>query len=166
MRHSASSSCWPADAEAAGRRRGTAVRWLLDEQLSPRLAGALRALSVPAARLGDDDELAVGADDADVIAHCLRTARVVVSSSSDMVIMCAEEGQRVVWLDPWSREFTRDEQVVTLITHLQEIERLLADGAECVRVLRTRVEALEVEEAARLAGQRLRGLTITAPKKG
>ena len=137
------------------------IRLLFDELLSSRVAKALRELKYHVTHVGDDDVSgtpAKGSDDAAVLDHAKRTNQVVVTSNHDMIMLCAEQAESVVWMDPVGRPFTREEQVVVCFRGIPEWERLLADHPRpvCLRVRRTKVDLIPLDEASRLARQRMK----------
>jgi hypothetical protein len=84
---------------------------------------------------------------------------VIVTSNHDMMLLCAEAGQRFVWLDPRSRQLNAKEQVVLVFNQIDRWEQLLADNPDgCVHAMRTKVETISPSEAARLAHRRMREL--------
>lgn len=77
----------------------------------------------------------------------------------DMMMICAEAGQRFVWIDPRGRQLSAVEQVLLVFSQIEVWERLLAaDQGVCVRSMRTKCEPIQAGEAARLAEQRMRVL--------
>lgn len=102
---------------------------------------------------------AKGSTDAGVIAYAQQTNQVIVTSNHDMMLLCDEAGQRFVWVDPRGRKFTSDQQVLLCFTQIRKWEEILGANTDmCVRALRTKCEAIESGEAARLAGQRFKAL--------
>lgn len=138
------------------------IRLLFDELLPWRVATALDVLGFHTSHVGDETHGAPprGSSDEVVLAHARRTNQVVVTSNHDMIMLCAELHESVVWLDPRGRQFQSDETALVAFRGIAEWQRRL-DGAEqpvCVRVLRTKVETLALQRAADLAAQRLRAL--------
>ncbi len=145
--------------KAASRPR---LRLLWDELLSVRVAAALRELGFNVSWIGTDRDVGVpakGSTDAQVIEYARRTNQVIVTSNHDMMLLCDEAKQRFVWIDPRSRKLTTEKQVLLCFSQIRHWEEILgADGDVCVRALRTKSEAIESGEAARLAGQRFKSL--------
>lgn len=82
------------------------IRLVWDENLSPRVPQALRLLGYRASYIGhpEDDQPGKNATDAEIVAHAIRTNQVIVTANHDMMQLCAEAGQRFVWLDPRGRQ--------------------------------------------------------------
>lgn len=135
---------------------------LFDELLSWRVARALRELGIRASHVGHEGDGAPprGSADADVLAHAKRTNQVVVTSNHDMILLCAQEAESVIWIDPRGRQFKRTELVPLVFTRVEAWQDLLsdADGPICVHVLRTKTEVLELDRAVHLVLQRMRRL--------
>lgn len=101
-----------------------------------------------------------GSDDAIVLDHAKRTNQVVVTSNHDMILLCAEENESVIWIDPRGRQLERTEFVQLAFGHVEEWQSLLSasDDPVCVHVLRTKSEVLTLERARHLVMQRMRRL--------
>ncbi|MDF1596281.1 MAG: DUF5615 family PIN-like protein [Acidimicrobiia bacterium] len=142
------------------RRRSPRIRLFFDEQLPWRVPAALRVLGYNASWVGHDDDGSPvrGSSDEDVLSHARNTGQVVVTSNHDMILLCAEQEESVIWLDPRGRQFKRDEMVVLVFRTAAEWESLLVAATEpvCVRALRTKNEILPLERAAYLVQQRMR----------
>ena len=148
------------------------IRLLFDELLSWRVARALRELGYRASHVGHegDGAPARGSSDADVLDHARKTNQVVVTSNHDMIMLCAEENESVIWIDPRGRQFRTTEFVPLVFTRVEEWERLLTEAGEpvCIHVLRTKSEVLSLERARHLVVQRMRRLRArkrSHPKK-
>ncbi len=126
------------------------------------MASALRELGIRASHVGHEGDGAPtrGSSDADVLAHAKRTNQVVVTSNHDMILLCAEEGEPVIWIDPRGRQFRRTEFVALAFGRVEEWQELLAkaESPVCVHVLRTKSEVLTLERARHLVIQRMRRL--------
>lgn len=126
------------------------------------MASALRELGIRASHVGHEGDGAPtrGSSDADVLAHAKRTNQVVVTSNHDMILLCAEEGEPVIWIDPRGRQFRRTEFVALAFGRVEEWQELLAEAENpvCVHVLRTKTEVLTLERARHLVIQRMRRL--------
>lgn len=77
-----------------------------------------------------------------------------------MIMLCAEENEAVIWIDPRGRQLRRTEFVPLVFGRVEEWQELLieADGPICVRVLRTKTEVITLTRARQLAEQRMRRL--------
>ena len=93
-----------------------------------------------------------------MLTEAKRTGQVVVTSNHDMILLCHEQQESVVWIDPRGKQFSADDLALVAFKGIAEWERLLnvARGPVCVRVLRTKVESLDIGRAAGLARQRMR----------
>lgn len=135
------------------------LRFLWDELLSPKVPQALHILGFNTSHVGHatHDQPPRGSTDEVIVAHTKRTNQVIVTSNHDMMLICAEAGQRFVWVDPRGRRLTRTEQVLLMFKQVDSWQEILHSQPEmCVRSMRTRCFAMEPSEAARLAGQRMR----------
>lgn len=145
--------------KAAKRPR---IRLLWDELLSFRVAKALNALGYNVTWVGSDQHDGVpprGSTDAEVIDYAQRTNQVIVTSNHDMMLLCDEADQRFVWIDPRGRQLDAERQVLLCFAQMRRWEEILgSDPGACVHALRTKVEAIESSEAARLAGQRFKAI--------
>lgn len=144
------------------------VRLLFDELTPWRVAAALRVLEVRASYVGNADDGAPprGSSDSDVLEHARRTNQVIVTSNHDMVMLCAEEGHSVVWVDPWGRQFSRETWVLLAFTQLARWDELLSGQDQiCVRALRSRCEAISLEAAYDMTERRLKALRARRAKR-
>lgn len=135
-------------------------RLLYDEDVSPKVARALAALDFRVSHVGGDGQPRKNSDDQEVLAHAMTTNQVVVTSNHDMIMLCAEKGVSVVWLDPHRRHLRIDEQAALAFAGVVDWCGLLESAAEpvCIRVLRTRVHIYPVAEGSALAERRYRAI--------
>ena len=110
-----------------------------------------------------------GSSDQTIIDRARTTNQVVATSNHDMVLLCIEQPQPVIWLDPHGRKITRDEMAVLVFQAAHVWEQMLqnASGPVCIRALRTKNESLPVEKAVHLVKQRMKRLATkkrAAPK--
>ena len=77
-----------------------------------------------------------------------------------MILLCAEENESVIWIDPRGRQLKRTEFVPLVFSRVEEWQALLeaADAAVCLHVLRTKSEVLTLDRARHLVVQRMRRL--------
>lgn len=77
-----------------------------------------------------------------------------------MILICAEAGEPVIWIDPRGRQFRRIELVPLVFGRVEEWQAMLteADVPICVHVLRTKTEVLTLDRAKHLVLQRMRKL--------
>ena len=138
------------------------IRLLFDENLPWRVPAALQILELRASYVGDDranpPSPARGSTDAIVLAHARRANQVIVSSNLDMVLLCVENQQSVIWIDPHGRQFRREELAVLVFKNHHVWARLLnsSDLPLCIRSLRTRTEALDLIRAEEVVLNRMR----------
>ena len=135
------------------------------------MASALRELGYHVSYVGNKPDGAPprGSSDQTIIDHARTTNQVVVTSNHDMVLLCLEQPQPVIWLDPHGRKITRDQMVVLVFQAAHVWEEMLqsARGPVCIRTLRTTNESLSVEKAVHLVKQRMKQLAAkkrAAPK--
>ena len=136
------------------------VRLLWDELLSPLVPKVLAVLGFRATYVGSDAGSPVpppkGESDEVIVDFAQRTNQVIVTSNHDMMLICEQEGQRFVWLDPRGRQLSQREQVVLCLTQIEQWEDILnRSSGECVRALRTKATSIRAGEAARLAKERM-----------
>lgn len=122
----------------------------------------MRELGIRASHVGHEDDKAParGSGDAVVLDHAKKTNQVVVTSNHDMILLCAEENESVIWIDPRGRQFKRTEFVPLVFGRVDEWQELLANADDpiCVHVLRTKTEVLTLDRARHLVVQRMRRL--------
>jgi predicted nuclease of predicted toxin-antitoxin system len=131
------------------------------------VAQALRVLEKPVTHVGAEGQLPRDTPDEQILAHAKSRKNVIATTNHDMLLLCIEEGEHVVWLDPRGKQITRPVAVAILFAQIDEIlERLEAAGeATVVRVLRTKVESLTPERAEHLIRQRVAALRARERKK-
>ncbi len=145
--------------------RRARLRLLFDENLPWRVAEALRILEYRVAYVGleedDTPTLARGSSDEEVLEHAQRTNQIVVTSDLGMVILCAEAGQSVIWVDPRGRQIRRADMVFLVFKHIHDWEERLecADGPICLRAMRTTTNSLDLDEAAHLVRGRMKRIS-------
>lgn len=144
--------------------RRARLRLLFDENLPWRVAEALRILEYRVSYVGMEEGEAVpprGSSDEEVLGHAKRTNQIVVTSDLGMVILCAEAGQSVIWIDPRGRQLHRAAMVFLVFKHIHDWEERLecADGPICLRAMRATTNSLDLDEAARLARGRMKRIS-------
>lgn len=131
------------------------LRLLIDENLSPRIARALAQLGFDVEAVQDCEALGKSASDVDVLAYAAQHRRVIVTINFDMVLICAEARQRVIWIDPKrKRSLTYEEMVVRLFQGVSVWEPLLEDPV-IIHARKTMDQVLTFEEAGRAAHRRM-----------
>ena len=122
----------------------------------------MRELGIRASHVGHEADAAPprGSSDAVVLDHARKTNQVIVTSNHDMIMLCAEEDESVIWIDPRGRQLRRTEFVPLVFGRVEEWQEMLAEARDpvCVRTLRTKTEAISVDRARHLAEQRMRRL--------
>lgn len=138
------------------------LRLIFDENLSPRVARALHELGFNAFHVHGDGQPRKGSTDLEVLKHARRTRQTIVTSNHDMITLCAEEGESVVWIDQRSRTIDLPRLARLCFDQIADWEGLLADtpGPVCVRAMRTKCEVLDLDRAAELAEKRMRRATV------
>lgn len=145
------------------RRSGPGL--LFDELLPWRVAAALRILEFKVSHVGMEEEGATapprGSSDEDVLQHAQRTNQIVVTSDLGMILLCAQAGQSVIWIDPRARQLRRAETVLLVFKQIHDWEEHLrqADGPICLRAMRTTTNPLALDEAARLVRNRMKRIS-------
>ncbi len=137
------------------------TRLLFDENLPWRVALALQALQFEVSYVGDENanppSPGRGSTDHEILERASAVNQVIISSNWDMVLLCIEANQAVVWIDPHGRYFEREELAVLALKGIRDWSDRLqgSDGAICVRVLRSRTESLSLEDAGAMLTQRM-----------
>ena len=136
------------------------IRLLWDEDLSLLVPKALRVLGFRTTYVGSPDEQGVpskGTPDSGVVEFAQRTNQIIVTRNHDMMTLCADRGQRFVWLDPRGKRLSREQQVLLVFTQIHDWQQHLADDPTCcVLARRTACRPIAPPEAARLAANRIR----------
>jgi predicted nuclease of predicted toxin-antitoxin system len=105
------------------------LRFLVDANLSPRVAAGLRLAGHDATHVGDEGLLT--ADDESIMAHAASVGRVVVSADSDFATLLAVTGRgepSFVLLRSADR-LTPDQQANMVLVNLDAVEDDLTSGA-------------------------------------
>jgi len=142
-------------------KRFSSIRLIWDENLAPKVPRALRELGLKTSHVGHkvDGSPDRGSSDSEIIDYSLRTNQIIVTSNHDMMLLCAEAGQRFVWLDPRGNHLGGIEQTLLVLRQVREWESILnSDEKVCVRAMRTKCERIDPGEAARLAGRRMKAI--------
>lgn len=134
------------------------------------MAAALSQLEFRSTYIGNQDHAGVpsrGSSDEEVLDFAQRTNQVVVTSNHDMILLCAESQQTVIWVDPRGRQFSREDLVLLVFKNISDWEERLnqAASAVCLRAMRTKTETLSLNEAGRLVQQRMRRISAAKRRK-
>lgn len=135
------------------------IRLLLDENLSPKVARALHELGYRVEAVQDAAGLGKQASDEQVLAVARQRSQVIVTVNLDMVLICIEAEEPVIWVDPKRKKgLTYPEMVLRFFEGIESWDRLIKAG-HVLHALKTKDELLTFEEAhrrvlARIAKQR------------
>lgn len=148
------------------------LRLLFDELLPWRVASALRELrykniSYVGDEHSDPPAPARGSSDEVVLDHAIRVNQIVVTSNHDMIVLCAERGCNIIWIDPRGRQIEFEEMVLLCFKHITDWAERFDAAAEsvCLRALRTKTETLTLDETLRRVHNRMRKRSSTQPTK-
>ncbi len=145
----------------ASREARAGVRLLFDENLPWRVASALRELEFSVSFVGDDRASpaspARGSSDEDVLSHAEGANQIIVTSNLDMILLCVERRQQVIWIDPRGRQLRREDLVLLVFRQVSDWAERLGAATEpvCLRAMRTKTETLDLHEAGRRARSRM-----------
>jgi predicted nuclease of predicted toxin-antitoxin system len=144
------------------RRDRPRQRFLFDELLPWKVASALHVLGFRTSHVGhvEHGQPPRGSSDKDVLVHAMKTSQIVVTYNHDMILLCAEQGQPVVWIDPRGRQYRHDELVLLAFKGMAKWEAMLASasGPMCLKVLRTKVDLLPLDRAGVIAERRMKAM--------
>lgn len=146
------------------------LRLLIDENLSPRIARALHALGYHVEAVHDAPNLGVATADQRILEVAKERNQVIVTVNLDMVLICVEAEESVIWVDPKRKKgLTYEEMVVRFFEGVPLWERLVAPGV-VVHALKTKDEVLSFDQAqrrvlARLAKHRRVAAPRSRPRK-
>ena len=141
------------------------IRLLFDENLPWRVAAALQVLEFAVSFVGDDSASPAsprrGSEDEVVLNHASGANQIIVTSNLDMILLCVERHQRVVWLDPRGRQLRRADLVLLVFRNINDWTDRLGNATDpvCLRVMRAKTETLELDEAGRRVRNRMSGLS-------
>lgn len=133
----------------------TSPRLIFDEQLSKRVAAALKELGAPVTAVGLPGAPPKGTTDTRLIEWSVQQHRLIVTDNHDLMMIAPGLGGRFIWLDPRGKKYSLLETVHVVFRQLEAWTKLAELHPDlCIRAGRTSCEAIEAPEAARLAGQR------------
>ena len=135
------------------------LRLLLDENLSPRIARALYELGYAVEAVQAAPGLGKATPDEDVLRVARERKQVVVTINFDMVLLCIDAREPVVWVDPKRKRALTYEEMVVFFFEGIPVWGSLLDQGDVLHALKTKNEMLTFAEArrrvlARLAKQR------------
>ncbi len=137
------------------------LRLLFDENLPWRVASALQVLGCPVTYVGDDNASPPspkrGSTDFAVIEHAKRFNQIIVTYNLDMILLCVELNQPVIWIDPRGLQLRRKDVVLIVFKNLDDWALRVGDGTEpvCIHAMRSKSVTLQLDEAGRLARDRM-----------
>ena len=138
------------------------MRLLFDENLPWRVAKVLRVLEFDVIYVGQYEYGSAkrGSPDSVVLAEAQRLNRIVVTSNHDMILLCIEKEESVIWIDPYGRQIRRNMMVVLAVNSIPEWEEKLANvsGPVVIRTLRTKIELLDLKDAKHFVQRRMKGI--------
>jgi hypothetical protein len=102
-----------------------------------------------------------------VLASAKRLNQAVVTTNHDMIVLCLEEGESVIWLDPRDKDLTLAAQADMCFKQIGEWEQHLVSASEtvCVVARKTRTEVMKPERAKRIAMERGKRRRRKTPRK-
>ena len=143
------------------REARAGIRLLFDENLPWRVASALRELQFPVSFVGDDlaspPSPVRGSSDEAVLSHASGANQIIVTANLDMILLCVEREQQVMWIDPRGRQLRRQDLVLLVFRHIDDWAERLSTATEpvCLRAMRTKTETLDLVQAGRRARNRM-----------
>ena len=147
------------------QRQRVNVRLLFDENLPWRVAAALQVLEFPVSYVGDDQANPAspprGSSDQIVLEHAERVNQIVVTSNLDMILLCVERQQRVIWIDPRGRQFRREDLVILAFKNISDWADCFQSAYDpvCLRAMRTKTVTMGLDEADRRVRDRMSRIT-------
>ena len=147
------------------------IRLLFDENLPWRVAAALRILEFPVSHIGDNSASPPspnrGSSDETVLSHAENANQLIVTSNLDMILLCVERSQSMIWIDPRGEHLRRAELALIAFKGIDDWSEQLAaaDAPVCLRAMRTKTNTLTLEEAGRLARDRMSNITRARSRK-
>ena len=148
----------------ASRRTRARIRLLFDENLPSRVASALWELGFHVTYVGDEGDgsnrpagPARGSSDEVVLSHATRVNQAIVTSNLDMILLCVERGQQVIWIDLRGGQLRLEQIVLLVFKNIDDWAERLDTASEpvCLRAMQTKTETLQLDEAGRRARNRM-----------
>ncbi|MYG55140.1 MAG: hypothetical protein F4028_04630 [Acidimicrobiaceae bacterium] len=98
-----------------------------------------------------------GSADEVILTHAEQFNQVVVTSNLDMILLCVERHQQVIWVDPRGRQLRREDLVLLVFKNISDwVERLEnAEEPVCLRAMRTKTESIALDDADRRVRARM-----------
>lgn len=140
-------------------RPRSSLRLVFDENLPWRVAAALRKLEYDTTWVGDLKREVPdrGSADATILRHAIKTNRLVATSNHDMILLCVNERQSVVWIDPRGGQIKRNRMVIFVMEAIDKWGEMLDEAIEpiCIHAMLTKSEAIPLTRADHLVRQRM-----------
>ena len=156
--------------QSAAPRQRPSIRLIFDENLPWRVAAALEVLQFNSTYVGNQHHSDVpsrGSTDEEVLSYAQKANQVVVTSNHDMVLLCAERQQSVIWVDPRGRQFRREDLVLLVFKNISNWNDRLKQAGHpvCLRAMRSQTVTHNMDEAHKLAHQRMRRISAAQKRK-
>ena len=124
--------------------------------VSAKAARALKELGLRVEHVGAPTQPAKSTPDEQLLRHAKQHAQVIVTTNHDMIELCAQENESVVWFDIYGRKVDLPKMVVRIFTQVSKWDELLDGEPICVHSLGTKVEPMPLQEASRRARNRIK----------
>lgn len=91
-----------------------------------------------------------------VLEHARIANQIIVTTNHDMIVLCAEEGESVIWLTPRDKDISLEALTWMCFSQLHEWQRLLEDasGPICIMAQKTKCAPVPMDRAKHLALER------------
>ena len=135
-----------------------ALRLFFDENLSPKVARALRELGEQASGVGGEkgDWVRKGTKDPEIVRRAKASGWVIVTRNHDMLALAISEGVPFVWVDPKGRILDLFDFTLLVFAQIEAWATLLADNPDSgVIARRTSCEAIHNRAAFKIAEERI-----------
>ena len=145
-------------------------RLLLDENLPWRVAESLQVLELGVYYVGDikgnPPSPTRGSTDEVVLAHAMKCSQTIVTRNLDMILLCIQNLQNVIWIDQRGRDLRREELVLLIFKNIRDWDELLTTAVRpvCLRAMRTTTKTLDIDEAGHLIDRRMARISETRAK--
>ncbi len=148
------------NSQAKVQRRRPRLRLLFNENLPWRVAAALWQLELHCSYIGQEDVPEVpkrGSPDEEILEYAKKANQIVVTINYDMVLLSVEREQRIIWIDPFRGQLSREEITLLAFKSISEWENTLkeAKGPICLRAIRSKTTVLSMQEAGELVRKRM-----------
>jgi len=83
-----------------------------------KAARALKELGLPVAHIGERRQPSKAMPDEDVLTHAKRARQTIVTTNHDMIELCAQANESVVWFDAYGRRVDLVKMVVRIFSQI------------------------------------------------